>query len=80
MSLAAQDLLQPTSKIMDVAIRYQYDTQESFSKAFTRFLVPPSKIRGVGSGCSIHHQHKHGDLMTYPQMGDFIWSVERDRR
>ena len=27
MSLAAQDLLQPTSKIMDVALRYQYDTQ-----------------------------------------------------
>jgi AraC-like DNA-binding protein len=46
MSLAAQDLLQPTSKIMDVAIRYHYDTQESFSKAFTRFHgVPPSKIQ-----------------------------------
>ena len=46
MSLAAQDLLQPTCRIMDVAIRYQYDTQESFSKAFTRFHgVPPSKVQ-----------------------------------
>jgi AraC-like DNA-binding protein len=46
MSLAAQDLLQPTSKIIDVAIRYQYDTPESFSKAFTRFHgVPPSKVQ-----------------------------------
>ena len=46
LSLAAQDLLQPTSKIMDVAIRYQYDTQESFSKAFTRFHgMPPSKVQ-----------------------------------
>lgn len=46
MSLAAQDLLQPANKIMDVAMRYQYDTQESFSKAFTRFHgVPPSKVR-----------------------------------
>lgn len=46
MSLAAQDLLQPASKIMDVAMRYQYDTQESFSKAFTRFHgVPPSKVQ-----------------------------------
>ncbi|MCL2409623.1 MAG: AraC family transcriptional regulator [Oscillospiraceae bacterium] len=46
LSLAAQDLLQPGSKIIDVAMRYQYDTQESFSKAFTRFHgVPPSKIR-----------------------------------
>ena len=46
LSLAAQELLRPGSKIMDVAIRYQYDTQESFSKAFTRFHgVPPSKIQ-----------------------------------
>lgn len=43
---AAQDLLQPYGRIIDVAMRYQYDTQESFSKAFTRFHgVPPSKIR-----------------------------------
>ena len=42
LSLAAQDLLQPNSKIIDVAMRYQYDTQESFSKAFTRFHgIPP---------------------------------------
>lgn len=46
LSLAAQDLLQPNSRIIDVAMRYQYDTQESFSKAFTRFHgVPPSKVR-----------------------------------
>ena len=44
LSLAAQDLLRPNSRIIDVAMRYQYDTQESFSKAFTRFhgrLLPP---------------------------------------
>ena len=46
LSLAAQDLLQSGSKILDVAMRYQYDTQESFSKAFTRFHgIPPSKVR-----------------------------------
>lgn len=46
LSLAAQDLLQPNSRIIDVAMRYQYDTQESFSKAFTRFHgVPPSKAQ-----------------------------------
>ena len=45
LSLAAQDLLQPNCKIFDVALRYQYDTQESFSKAFTRFHgIPPSKV------------------------------------
>lgn len=46
LSLAALDLLQPNSRIIDVAMRYRYDTQESFSKAFTRFhCVPPSKAQ-----------------------------------
>jgi AraC-like DNA-binding protein len=46
LSLAAQDLLQSKSKINEVALRYQYDTQESFSKAFIRFHgISPSKIK-----------------------------------
>jgi len=46
LSLAAQDLLHPDSKIIEVTMLYQYDTQESFSKAFTRFHgVPPSKAQ-----------------------------------
>jgi len=46
LSSAAQDLLQPNSKVIDVAMKYQYDTSESFSKAFTRFHgVPPSKVQ-----------------------------------
>jgi len=46
LSLAAQDLLLQTGKIANVAARYQYDTQESFSKAFKRFHgVSPSKLR-----------------------------------
>ena len=45
LSLAARDL-QRGGKIIDVAMRYQYDTQESFSKAFARFHgIPPSKAR-----------------------------------
>lgn len=44
--LAAQDLLRQDVKIIDVAMRYHYDTQESFSQAFTRLHgTPPSKIR-----------------------------------
>lgn len=46
LTCAAYDLLQKDTKIMDVAIRYQYDTQESFSKAFTRFHgISPSKVK-----------------------------------
>ena len=46
LSLAAQDLLVPDSKVIDVAMCYKYDTPESFSKAFTKFHgIPPSKIQ-----------------------------------
>jgi len=46
LSLAAQDLMQPNNKIIDVAMRYQYGTQESFSKAFSRFHgVSPSRLQ-----------------------------------
>ncbi len=46
LSLAGQELLHGKSKIIDVAMRYQYDTQESFSKAFIRFHgISPSSVR-----------------------------------
>lgn len=37
LSLAGQDLLLSKNRIIDVAMKYQYDSQESFTKAFTRF-------------------------------------------
>ena len=37
LSLAGQDLLHPKNRIIDIAMLYQYDSQESFTKAFTRF-------------------------------------------
>ena len=43
LSLAGRDLLSTNNKIIDIAMRYKYDTPESFSKAFTRFHeIPPS--------------------------------------
>jgi len=46
LSLAGQELLQPKNKIADVAEKYQYNTQESFSKAFSRFHgINPSDVR-----------------------------------
>jgi len=48
LSLAGLDLL-ANSKIIDIAMRYQYDTQESFSKAFARFHgFPPSVVKTRG--------------------------------
>lgn len=44
LSLAAKDLIENKSRIIDIALKYRYDTPESFTKAFTRFhgLTPIS--------------------------------------
>ena len=79
LSIAAQDLLQPNSKIIDVAMKYQYDTQESFSKAFTRFHgVSPSKVqRGkvkIFHPLSINVTIKGGFDMSHNLIDEFYWS------
>ena len=46
LSLAGQDLLLSKNRIIDIAMKYQYDSQESFTKAFTRFHgITPSGAR-----------------------------------
>jgi AraC-like DNA-binding protein len=46
LSLAGQDLLLSKNRIIDVAMKYQYDSQESFTKAFSRFHgITPSSAR-----------------------------------
>lgn len=47
LTLAGQELLEGGSRVIDVALRYQYDTPESFSKAFSRFhgVSPSSALR-----------------------------------
>ncbi|MHB1456610.1 MAG: helix-turn-helix transcriptional regulator [Armatimonadota bacterium] len=79
LSCAAQDLLQPNSKIIDVALQYQYDSSESFSKAFTRFHgIPPSKIRREKARMfyplSINVTFKGGFDMTRNLIDEFYWS------
>ena len=56
LSLAGQDLLHKKSKVIDVAMRYQYDTSESFSKAFSRFHgISPSNVRKQRCVLKIFH-------------------------
>ena len=44
---AALDLKETKDKIIDIALRYGYDTPESFTKAFSRFHgATPSQVRG----------------------------------
>lgn len=46
LSLAGSELLSSDEKIIDIALKYGYDTPESFSRAFTRFHgVSPSQVK-----------------------------------
>ncbi len=48
LSLAAADLSHTDEKIIDIALKYGYDTPESFSRAFTRFhgITPTNAKHG----------------------------------
>ncbi len=49
---AAVDLKETDDKVLDIALRYCYDTSESFTKAFSRFHgATPSQVR---SGASVN--------------------------
>lgn len=50
LSLAAQELLAGDHKVIDLALKYGYDTPESFSKAFSRFHgVTPRSARRMST-------------------------------
>ncbi len=49
LTLAGNDLLNPKMKVIDVALKYGYETPESFSRAFQKFHgIMPSQVR---KGC-----------------------------
>ena len=50
LSLAADELYRTNVKVIDVAIKYGYDTPESFTRAFVRFHgITPSEARRGGN-------------------------------
>ena len=50
MTLAAQELSGAEVKVIDVALKYGYDSPDSFAKAFQRFHgISPSKAREAGA-------------------------------
>lgn len=84
LSVAAQELLQPNNKIIDIAMRYHYETQESFSKAFTRFHgVPPSKVkRGkvkLFHPLTIKITIQGGFEMSSKMIDDFCWNDTKEQ-
>ena len=50
MTLAAQELTGSDAKVIDVAVKYGYDSPDSFTKAFVRFHgIAPSKAKEPGA-------------------------------
>ncbi|WP_161496610.1 helix-turn-helix transcriptional regulator [Clostridium thermosuccinogenes] len=79
LTLAALELLKPGRKIIDVAMQYQYDTQESFSKAFARFHgFPPSKVQAdkirMFHPLKINITVQGGFDMSRSLVDEFYWS------
>lgn len=72
LTLAGNELSMSEAKVIDIALKYGYDTPESFTKAFTRFHgITPSAAREPGanlksfSRLSIKIIMEGGDIMDY---------------
>ena len=71
LSLAGQEIIASDKKIIDIAIKYGYDTPESFSRAFARFHgLSPTEARKSGqiksfSQLSVKLILTGGDTMDY---------------
>lgn len=51
MTLAAQELTRSDSRVIDIAVKYGYDSPDSFAKAFQRFHgITPTAAREPGAG------------------------------
>ena len=49
LSLAGSELVSTDKKVIDIALKYGYDSPDSFTKAFTRFHgVTPTAVRKDG--------------------------------
>ena len=71
LSLAGTELAKSDKKVIDVALKYGYDTPESFSRAFTRFHgITPSQAKSGGniksfSRISVKLILTGGNMMNY---------------
>ena len=87
LSLAGHELLAGDVKVIDLALKYGYDTPESFTRAFSRFHgVTPSSARRMSSllrcqnPLAISIKMEGANLMNYKieQMDAFtVYGVER---
>ncbi len=81
LSLAGQELARGGVRVIDVAMKYRYDTAESFSKAFSRFHgCAPSEVKHNRSLLKYYHPLdvsvtiKGGFTVPNRFMDAFCWS------
>lgn len=72
LALAGNDLAAGDEKVIDIALKYGYDSPDSFTRAFTRFHgVTPSQVRKEGAmlksfaPLKIHFSLEGGYIMDY---------------
>jgi AraC family transcriptional regulator len=65
MSKAAEDLIETDMKIVEIAVKYQYSSQEAFSRSFKSFYgIKPNEFR-----------KKHKNLISYNKVEHVIKAV-----
>jgi AraC family transcriptional regulator len=68
LTLAARDILTDDAKIIDIALKYGYESPAAFSRAFSKlFGITPSSARGAGGL----------DLNAYPRIT--LKMIEKER-
>ena len=67
LTLAAFDILNSSDRIIDIAVKYGYESQDSFTRAFKSFHgILPSKVRPAGFiGMSIGGKQENSEEMDY---------------
>jgi AraC family transcriptional regulator len=88
LSLAGSELASSDAKVIDIAVKYGYDSPESFGRAFTRFHgISPSQARSCGaalksfSRLSVKLILDGGNMMDYriEKKGPFKIIVKKKR-
>lgn len=87
LSMAGRALQGGGSRVIDVAMRYGYDTSESFSKAFTRFHgITPSEARLSREALKFYYPLKisitvqGGFTMSQKFLSEFYWSKAVEKK
>ena len=81
LSLAGVELMETDEKVIDVALKYGYDTPESFTKAFTRFHgVSPKHAKKQGTKLCLFNPLKVKISMEGGKSMDYRMEVKEEQR